>query len=102
MIYTIDNIDDIKKYCFTIAYDKINAIKLEFQSSYIKQYFFSTIKQYISDVIIINCDSSEERLLSDLNQISRYDTVIFDNFYLNHSKIKINDFPCKKILIISR
>ena len=74
----ITDIEDVKNLCFEIACGKIPwAIKI--YPSYIKQYFFSVIKQYIPNIIIINCDSSEDRFENDIKHLHRDDVVIFDN-----------------------
>ena len=57
----IENVEDAKTYGIMIICGRRPGI-LRFQSSTTKQYFFSLIKQYIPDVIIINCDSSENSL----------------------------------------
>lgn len=94
----ITDIEDVKNLCFEIACGKIPwAIKI--YPSYIKQYFFSVIKQYIPNIIIINCDCSESRLKKDLQNLSKHDIVVFDN--ISQCQLEFEDIvDCKKILIL--
>ena len=74
----IETVEDAKTYGIMIICGRRPGI-LRFQSSTTKQYFFSLIKQYIPDAIIINCDSSEDRFENDIKHLHRDDVVIFDN-----------------------
>lgn len=55
----------------------INSNNIIFLTSYLKYAFFNKLKVYYPNVIIINCDSSKNRLLND---IDKYDNglIVFD------------------------
>lgn len=76
----IETVEDAKTYGIMIICGRRPGI-LRFQSSTTKQYFFSLIKQYIPDVIIINCDSSEDRFENDIKHLHKDDVVVFDNIH---------------------
>lgn len=76
----IETVEDAKKYGVMIICGRRPGI-LRFQSSITKQYFFSLIKQYIPDVNIINCDSSEDRFENDIKHLHENDVVVFDNIH---------------------
>lgn len=58
------------------AEDMANAIlighkfNLIFESSYLKNYFFTYLKRHENNISIINCESSGDRLNDDINEVT--------------------------------
>jgi hypothetical protein len=55
------------------------SMELSFEMTSLKLYFFQLIKKYIPDSYIINCESSERRLLKDLAIANEFNLIIYDN-----------------------
>jgi hypothetical protein len=90
-------IDDLIRY---ILNEDTNEIKLSFETTALKNYFFHTIKKYVPDAYIINCISSEKRIYKDLISAKKYDLVVFDNIKKSDINIEnINMINSKKIFI---
>lgn len=81
----IESVEEAKKYGLMITCGRRFGV-LRFQSSTTKHYFFGVLKQYIPNIIIINCDSSGDRFENDIKNIHETDIVIFDNIK-NHPHI---------------
>lgn len=84
-------IDDLIRY---ILSESVVEIKLTFETTALKNYFFHTIKKYVSDIYIINCISSEKRIYNDLISAKKYDLIILDN-------VKKSDFDIENTNILN-
>lgn len=65
-----------------LVYDILKDEQIEpirFKYDYLKVYFFQTIKKYIPNIYIINCDSSKNRLQIELQNIPVGSFVVFNH-----------------------
>ena len=61
----VDSIELAEDYAYKIRNgEKLNLL---FETSYIKEHFFSTLREFDIDMKIINCNCNYERFLEDFN-----------------------------------
>lgn len=74
-IYVCDfnDVDDLIKY---ILEGKEYIINFDF--TYIKIYFYNKLHIYINDLKIINCDCTEDKLKSQLKEVTNDTVVVYD------------------------
>jgi hypothetical protein len=73
----INDEQDIKRVINIIVSDQEDYI-IDIKSTYLKNIFFYSLKKYIPELGIINCNSSERRLLQDIDNSRIYDLIILD------------------------
>jgi hypothetical protein len=56
-------------------------INISFETTSLKHYFFQVIKKYDPELYIINCESSERRLVKDIKNAHDSNIIIYDNAY---------------------
>lgn len=62
----VDSIDLAEEYAKKIRNgEKLNLL---FETSYIKEHFFSTLREYDVNIKIINCNCNYDRFLEDFNE----------------------------------
>lgn len=72
----ISNISQAEILAKTLDSNPYN-INIIFETSYLKSIFFNKVKIYHPDIKIINCDSSKNRLLNEIEEYSN-ELIIFD------------------------
>ena len=79
----IESVEEAKKYGLMITCGRRFGV-LRFQSSTTKHYFFGVLKQYIPNIIIINCDSSGDRFENDIKNIHETRKFVEQITYIYH------------------
>ena len=74
----INNEEDIS-YVISSILSYPDEYSIDIRTTYLKNIFLNTLKKYISDIYIIQGNSSERRLQKDLSSISVKDLVVMDN-----------------------
>lgn len=71
----ISDIKEAEKTAYDIYFGK--RCNLIFDTSFLKNRFFTVIKEYENNICIINCDSKQERFENDVNEACGL--IIFDH-----------------------
>lgn len=71
----ISNINESEKIAIEVSMGA--SYNIIFETSSLKQRFFSVLREQLGDICIINCDSMNDRFINDLN--NSYGLVVFDN-----------------------
>lgn len=91
----VTNIEEAESIARKISLGK--TCNIIFETSSLKNRFFSTLKTQRQDICIINCDSGDERFINDINEAQGL--IIFDNVNKCKDLNRFNYIKKNKILI---
>lgn len=76
----VSDVDECRKYAALISFGTIENINLIFETTYLKNIFFSHLKTYRPETTIVNCNSSTELMEDSLHNSSKF--IVFNNIHL--------------------
>ena len=91
----ISNINESEKIAIEVSMGA--SYNIIFETSSLKNRFFSVLREQRGDICIINCDSMNDRFVEDLN--NSYGLVVFDNVNKCKNLSQFNYIKTNKVII---